>query len=158
QLYRFTKRFQEAERMFTTALQLLDAEVERHELPREHTYLGMVYTDLGQYDLAETHFHTADEINQSLPKPSPLNEIFTCTYASRLWYLCGTYERSLRVAEQAILLSSGFERVFPGCLARRWQGLSLIALGQKEEGRQVLRSEMVPPSEAVDWPSPNIRV
>jgi hypothetical protein len=34
----------------------------------------------------------------------------------------------------------------------------LIALGQKDEGRQILREEMASPVGAVDWPSPNIRV
>jgi tetratricopeptide (TPR) repeat protein len=158
QLYRYTGRLQEAEQAFQAALGLIDPETERHELPREHTYLGTLYTDMGHFDQAEVHFRTAEEVNKSLATPSTLNEIFTSVYASRLWYLRGRHHQSQRAAERAIELSSGFERIFPGCLARRYQGLSLLAMGQKDEGRQILREEMAPPVGAVDWPSPNIRV
>jgi tetratricopeptide (TPR) repeat protein len=158
QLYRFSGRFSEAEQVLKEALQLIDPDTEPHELAREHTYLGTVYTDLGRFELAARLFHEADVINQGLVPPSPLNEVFAAVFASRLWYRSGEFERSRREAERALALSSGFERVFPGCIARRYQALSLIALGQKEEGRRILREEMLTPVGAVDWPSPNIRL
>lgn len=158
QLYRFCGRLGEAEQALKEALQLIDPDTEPHELAREHTYLGTVYTDLGCYDLATEHFHEAEVINQRLVPPSPLNQVFTAVFASRMWYRSEQFERSRREAERALAVSSGFERVFPGCIARRYQALSLIALGQKEEGRRILREEMLPPVGAVDWPSPNIRL
>lgn len=156
QLYRYAGQLQEAEQTLQIALNLLSPEVkeEKEELPREHTYLGTLYTDMGKYDLAKEHFRKAEEINQSLGEPSPQNETFTRTYASRLFYFRGEYDRSRQEAERVIEISS--ERVFPACIARRYQGLSLIAMGQKEHGLQILREEMVPPLGAVDWPSPNI--
>jgi len=158
QLYRMSGRLREAEQALESALQLIDPDTERHELAREHTYLGTVCTDLGRYELAARHFHQADKINRGLVPPSPLNEIFTAVFASRMLYRSGEFDPSRREAERALALSSGFERVFPACIARRYQALSLIALGAKEEGRRILREEMLPTVGAVDWPSANIRL
>jgi tetratricopeptide (TPR) repeat protein len=127
-------------------------------LAREHTYLGTIYTDLGRYDQAAAHFHQAEVINQGLVPPSPLNQLFTAVFASRMWYRNRQFDRSLREAERALALSYGLDRVFPGCIARRYQALSLIALDRKEEGRRILGEEMSPRVGAVDWPSSNIRL
>ena len=158
QLYRMSGRLSEAEQALKQALELIDPDTEPHELAREHTYLGTVYTDLGRYEMAARHFHQAEVINQGLVPPSPLNEIFRAVFASRMLYRSGEFAPSRSDAERAVALSSGFERVFPACIARRYQALSSIALGAKEEGRRILREEMLAPVGAVDWPSANIRL
>lgn len=158
QLYLCMRRLHEAKEAFEHALGLIDPHAEPHELPREHTYLGRLYTDMADYARAETHFRKAHQANQSLDHSSPVNELFTRTYESQLFYRQGNYVRSQESATRASTIAAAVKSVYPACVARRYHGLSLLASGQMEQGRSVLRGELASPAGMMDWPSPNIRV
>jgi tetratricopeptide (TPR) repeat protein len=162
QLYLFWQHLPEAEDMFLKAgglLKELPPDVTQRDLPRQHTYLMRLYTKMGNFSVAAEHRRSCEEAIAQLQeaRARAANEPFLRTYGSQLFYQRGDYAKSITEAERAIELCQ--ENVYPACIARRYQGLSLIALGKETEGRVILRAEKDPPHfPAVDWPRLNIRV
>ncbi len=162
QLYLFWRHFPEAEDVFLKAaglLKELPPDVMQRDLPRQHTYLMRLYTEKGNFSAAAEHHRSCEEAIARFQeaRAKAANEPFLRTYGSQLFYQQRDYAKSLAEAQRAIELCQ--ENVYPACIARRYQGLSLLALGKAAEGRAILRAEKDPPNfPAVDWPRLNIRV
>jgi hypothetical protein len=118
-----------------------------------------LYTETKDFNKAVEHHTRGAAIIKRLDRGGGPDELFLRTYGSRLFYLQGDYARSIAEAERAVEIAHTQQQVYPACIARRHQGLSLLGLGQEAEGRALLRAEKDPLDfSAVDWPSLNIRV
>lgn len=163
QLYLFWHRLPQAEAAFLAAGRLLetlpDPGRKQRSLPRYHTYLMRLYTETKDFSKAVEHHTRGAALITQLDRGGGPDELFLRTYGSRLFYRQGDYVQSIAEAERAVEIARTQQQVYPACIARRHQGLSLLGLGKEAEGQAILRAEKEPPDfSALDWPSLNIRV